>query len=273
MNGSLPIPGEYSFTELGEIFNVSRKTAEAYKDRFKLEYKELVRNNRSVHGVILTTDDIEKILSSITPSGQRFSLPEVRVDSTEPLSESRRMAEEQLLDGYRNRLEEIQNENTQLTARFDALKDENMDEKIRSARLEKDIEKLEALNAQLTIRLEEKDSVIETLRAHIDSEKNRADSFNNQIRGLNDKIQTMRSGTSPADLERWMQNAYEKQKQEVAQMMSQKLQIELQEALEAKSKKGFRIFGIEISRASNRWEGSMSKRRPSGPSKRPKYYQ
>jgi hypothetical protein len=83
----------------------------------------------------------------------------------------------------------------------------------------------------------------------------------------------MRTSTSPADLELWMQSAYEKQKQEVAQMMSQKLQIEVQEALEAKSKKGFRIFGIEISRASNRWEGSMSKRSPGPQRKRPRYYQ
>ncbi len=273
MNGNLPVPGEYSFTELGETFNVSRKTAEAYKDRFKLEYKELVRNNRSVHGVVLTEDDIEKILSSITPSGQKFLLPEVRVESSGVIPEPRRMVEEELLDEYRNRLEDIQNENSQLMARLDSFKDENMNEKIKSARLEKDIEKLEALNSQLNIRLEEKDGVIETLRAHIDSEKNRADSFNNQIRGLNDKIQTMRTGTSPADLELWMQSAYEKQKQEVAQMMSQKLQIEVQEALEAKSKKGFRIFGIEISRASNRWEGSMSKRHPGAQRKRPKHYQ
>lgn len=273
MNGSLPVPGEYSFTELGEIFSVSRKTAEAYKDRFKLEYKELVRNNRAVHGVVLTSEDIEKILSSITPSGPKFVLPEGRVESTETVSEPRRMVDEELLEEYRNRLEVSEDEKNQLKSLLDSLKEQNMNEKIKVARLEKDIEKLEALNAQLSIRLEEKDGVIETLRSHIDAEKSRADSFNNQIRGLNDKIQTMRTGSTPADLERWMQNAYEKQKQEVSQLLSQKLQIEVQEALEAKNRKGFRIFGIEISRASNRWEGSLSKRRPGGPHKRPRYYQ
>lgn len=272
MNGSLPVPGEYSFTELGEAFRVSRKTAEAYKDRFKLQYKEVIRNNRPVHGVILTSEDINTIISSITPSTPKFSIPEDKPEPTEGVMETRRMVEEEVLEGYRNRIEEIQSDNSQLKELIDSIRSENMNEKIKSAKLEKDVEKLEALNAQLNLRLAEKDQIIETLRAHIESEKSRADSFNNQIRGLNDKLQATRNNSSAEDIERWMQAAYEKQKYEISQMLAQKLQIEVNETDKAKEKKGFRIFGIEISRASNRWDGNMPRKRMRNPRSRPHYY-
>ena len=273
MNGSLPVPGEYSFTELGDAFRVSRKTAEAYKDRFKLQYTEVMRNNRPVHGVILTEEDINIIITSTTPSMPKFSVPEGRVEPSEGVVESRRMVEEEVLEGYRNRIEEIQTENSHLKESIDSFRSENMEEKIKSAKLEKDVEKLEALNSQFDIRLREKDQIIETLRAHIESEKSRADSFNNQIRGLNDKLQTTRNSTSNEDIERWMQAAYEKQKHEISQMLTQKLQIEVNETPKSNEKKGVRFFGIEISRASNRWEGSMPRQRSNTQRRGPKHYQ
>jgi chromosome segregation ATPase len=255
--------GKYRFAEVAQMFHVSRTTAEKYPERYGAPETTVLYNGREVSGIELTHELIETISKDRDREMQGGFI--AKPSQNETLVKEESHGNDALIIELRNRINGLENVISQLE---EQLQEER--EKVSGARdtiselratvatLEadaraslKELESHSKLVDQYEARLQEKDKTISSLEAQVQSERSKADSFNNQIRGLNDKLQTTRNSSTNGDIERWMEAAYEKQKHEIAQMLAHKLQIEVKEAQKIQEKKGFRLFGIEISRSKN----------------------
>jgi|GEM_PF-6004734 len=222
-------PGRYRIPELALRAKVTRTTVDKWQERYELEKVLVEHEGREVAAYVLDEEKLAKILKDYPaldngvddPNTSRVSMGYHSNDNRDSIElNSKIEVLTTQCEDLKVRMQQLQDENQQLKQIVESVRSENVQEKIKSAKLEKDVERLEALNSQLDIRLTEKDDRIENLKDHIESEKSRAESFNNQIRGLNDKLQVVRGNDSAEDMERWMQAAYEKQKQEIAQILA-----------------------------------------------------
>lgn len=246
-------PGKYRIIELASRCGVSRTTAEKFIQRYDIPETIVSYNGREVAGVELSFEKIETIAKDY---------PRVLQGNQEGMSNPIETPVIYKEDDNNTLIEDLKERiNTAESEKSQALRDVS-DKRVEIAILEGEVKRLEDIVKQLEARLLDKDALIESSKAEADAQKSRAESFNNQIASYNSLVQYNKGAASQ----------FEELKQLMLESKS-KTVIEVNENAEQPAKKGFRIFGIEISRASNRWEGSMSKRRLGGTRKRPRYYQ
>jgi hypothetical protein len=120
--------GEYSILELAQLFNVSKKTAGRYVEKFSMEKTQIERFNKRVLGVLLTQENIDAILrqGEMARQGSDHVADMLATMATPGINPSN-------------------DEVASLRAQVETLREELMLAKIEIARLEGKIEKLPEL--------------------------------------------------------------------------------------------------------------------------------
>jgi peptidoglycan hydrolase CwlO-like protein len=211
-------PGDYSLTELADLFQVSRKTAERYIPRYSLNTLDLIRYNKTVTGVSLTQENISKILSDSSMSiplrhvadhmtrhvwsgdqvdGQSsLDTYRMRLDSDESRLEEYKTRLEQAqssIDEYKSHLEHSQTRMDSLQGEINLLKDLLLEEKLKNARLDTELKTKHDVIALYEQRIHDKDTTISALQKEASSHESRANAFNNQISGMNNIVHSAKT--------------------------------------------------------------------------------